>query len=116
MFHTRQELIRWLTNNPPDQVIENALEFGTVENLGLFDPIPTSMHAGLIVRVVTRQGTTHLLVVSLPNRLPPRPYLWRLRTVPWRSWRGKCSSGNVSNGDNPEQYAELRKEARKDEA
>ena len=116
MFHSRQELIKWLQRNPPDRVIENALEYGVVENLGFFGPIPSSHQPGWIVRLTSRGGCIRLLVIALAKGLPPTFYIWRIKEVPWESWLGKSGGSSVRDGDNPEQYAVLREEARKDEA
>jgi hypothetical protein len=110
MFHNRTELIHWLTTHPIDRVIANALEHGTVENLGGFDPIPSSENPGWIVRVTSKHGQVHNLVVSMRKGLPPGYYCWRIKDedIPWGNWKGKCNRGSVYDGDEPEAYERLK--------
>lgn len=107
MIHTRAELIDWIRKNVNDRVLTNAIETGSVEVLGGFDPLPTSTNPGWMVKVKSPFGRTHLIAIGFDlNRF--QLYWFRAPNIPWDKWAGVGSESPLYAGDNPTLYAELK--------
>jgi len=97
-------LIEWIKNNVTDRVLLNALDRGTVEVLGGFDPLPTSTNPGWMVRLQSPFGPTHLIAVAW-DTVNFRLYWFRAPDVPWENWMGRNTENRLYRGDYPELYA-----------
>lgn len=99
MLHTRSELIQWVRNNVTDPVLQRAMEWGRIENLGGFRPLPTSRNPGWVVRITSSRGKSYNIAVGVRNfglywfRLP------ELLESDWESWIGKESGDELYRGD-----------------
>jgi len=104
MIHCRQHLISWLLKNVTDRVLHNVLETGRIENLGVFDPLPTSVDSGFIVQLTSLHETIYNIAVvsGACNK-----YRWfRVKEISWADWAG----GDVElfQGDRPKVYGVLK--------
>ncbi len=104
MIHTRSELIDWIKKNVDDRVLLKALDCGTVECLGGFNPLPTSTNPGWIVRLQSPFGATYLIAVAW-DTANFRLYWFRAPDVPWENWAGNQTENRLYRGDYPELYA-----------
>jgi hypothetical protein len=96
MLHTRQELINWIHQNVTDPVIQHLLEWGRVENLGGFDPLPTSKNPGWVVKITSRSGRVWFVAVGVKNY---QLYWFRLKEVDWGNWVGENAKNELYRGD-----------------
>lgn len=111
-FQSKDNLVDWLIKKCPRPAIVRALEHGTVEHLGGFNPIPPSTLPGWILKVTSPLGGKWNVAV-LANDITHRYEIRIIQTIPWKNWRGELNGIMCSAlfcGDNPEQYKELRDE------
>lgn len=105
----RTDLILHCHTLAPTSVIRRAFVTGTVEVLGLFNPIsPSAPHPGWVIRVTTCNGTEYALAL-VPDFL--RHYLVQLDEIRWEHWQGgyiAFRSSILTSGDNPKEYRRLR--------
>ena len=112
MIHCRQHLISWLLKNVTDRVLQNALESGGVENLGWFDPLPTSDAAGFLIRLTSVHSTTYIVAVAAG---PCGKYRWfRVKEFSWADW-GSDVPDELYQGDNAKVYKVLNQMSVKNE-
>lgn len=107
MIHTRSGLIDWIKQNVNDRVLMNAIDRGSVEVLGGFDPLPTSTNPGWIVRVKSIFGQAYLIAVAW-DVVNFRLYWFRAPNIPWGQWVGHQSNNPLYAGDKPQLYAEMK--------
>lgn len=106
MIHCRQHLISWLLKNVTDRVLCNVLESGRVENLGVFDPLPTSDQMGFLVRITSVHNTTYIIAVVIG---PCNKYRWfQVKEFSWMDWRGDRTMTELYRGDKPKVYKVLK--------
>ena len=106
MIHCRQHLISWLLKNVTDRVLHNALESGRIENLGAFNPLPTSDKMGFLVRITSVHNTTYIIAVvsGVCNK-----YHWsRVKEFSWADWMGDRTLTELYQGDKPKVYGVLK--------
>lgn len=94
-------------NHAPRRAIARAMEEGKVEVCGGFSRIPcTPCRDGWIVKVTSIFHKTWIIAI--------KPQLWEgyrayiLPEVPWEFWIGDESENKLYQGDNPDEYKELR--------
>jgi len=95
----RQQLIDWLEDNAPLSTLR-AVRDGTVELLGLFDPVPSSSNPGWIVAVTSAITKNIWYVVVSMQMKKPFYYTWIIEKVPWKNWMGEHMSNPLHRGDN----------------
>lgn len=108
MIHTRNQLIEWIEHNVCDRVLISAVCDGTVEVLGGFKPLPTSVNAGWLVKVVTKNRNIHLIAVAEDCKRLGRWYWFRAPYVEWVNWIGDTTTDPLFTGDKPGVYAEFK--------
>ena len=108
-FRSRTDMILWLIKNCPRPAIVRALEFGNVEFLGGFSPIPPSDLPGWIFKVRTGHVKN---VCILANDAKQKYEIRIVKRVPWGNWcgvfHGVLMTTGLNVGDNPIQYKELK--------
>lgn len=95
-IHTRAELIQWIRKNVIDPVLQNAMEWGRIENLGGFRPLPTSNRPGWIVRMTSNRGKVYYVAVAVNHF---GLYWFRLKKVDWSLWAGDRAKDELYRGD-----------------
>ena len=98
MLHTRNELITWLYKNITDPILQQAMEWGRIENLGGFRPLPTSKNPGWIVRITSKRGRVFAVAVGVDNF---KLYWFRLKeeSIDWSLWIGEDAESELFRGD-----------------
>lgn len=98
MIHTRTELLQWVRKNVTDPVLQRAIEWGRIENLGGFRPLPTSKNPGWIVHITSSRGRVYIIAVGVKNF---GLYWFRLKeeSVDWSTWIGGESEDELYRGD-----------------
>jgi len=111
-FQSRLHIVSWLEKNCPRKAIVRALNEGSVEFYGGFNPVPPTTDPGWVMRVTSVYDKTwYVAVISSRNHYGIRI----LRDVPWQFWAGRNisvgarSRSGLYSGDNPEEYEELRR-------
>jgi len=101
LLHTRTELITWLSRNITDPILREAIEWGRIENLGGFRPLPTSKNPGWVVRVTSKRGRVHVIAVGVKNF---KLYWFRLKEemIDWSRWIGADAENELYRGDGNE--------------
>jgi len=97
MIHSRTELIQWVRKNVTDLVLQNAMEWGQIQNLGGFWPLPTSSRPGWIVRITTGRNRTYHIAIGVKDF---GLYWFRLKEVDWSTWAGHRTTNELYRGDN----------------
>ena len=112
MFHNRQHLFQWLTDNLTDRVLQNLLQgSGQAELLGGFCPLPGSTNPGWIVGLTSyRTGQTYYVCIGV-NEETGKVRWWRTKGVQWENWDGDKSENKLYQGDDPEKYWRLKNES-----
>jgi len=102
MIHNRAQLVNWLQQNSKDDVLlQNAFRHpGTqIKLLGMFDPLPGSLHSGWLIRITTYRGREDLIgVVSDRFGRPLRFYF--TDHVTWDTWKGPSEDVLIGGDDN----------------
>ncbi len=107
-IRTRNELIGWLEDNYPGRTAR-AVQEGHTENLGLFERIPPNNKPGWIIRLTSKFGTTWYAVIQQGKATKPGTFIvWARTGVPWKYWMGDTCNSLLHQGDNPEEYKEMR--------
>lgn len=109
MIHTRSQLIDWFQDNVHDLTTQVAMQNGSVEVLGAFNPLPTSAFGGWMVRVVSRFGTETLIAVAWDHHNFKTYWFWAPR-IEWKNWIGDRYSDPLNSGDCPWLYRKWKKD------
>lgn len=113
MIHCRDHLISWLLKNVTDRVLHNVLETGVVENLGVFNPLPTSDQMGFIVQLISLHETAYNIAIVIGAC---GKYRWfRIKEFSWVDWAGDNTTTELYRGDRPKIYQTLKKMRGKNE-
>jgi len=110
MFHNKQHLFQWLTDNLSDRVLQNLLQGGgQAELLGGFSPLPGSTKPGWIVALTSyRTGKVYYVCVGVSEA--GKAHWWRAKGVQWENWDGGGAIKTLYRGDDPEKYKRLKYE------
>lgn len=113
-FQSKDQIIDWLMDNCPRPAIARALDYGKVEFLGGFKPIPPSALPGWILKVTSIYGRKWIIAI-LANDIKHIYEIRIMKTVPWKNWVGidrlfnhKNFRDTLFSGDHPELYKELK--------
>jgi hypothetical protein len=110
----REDLLSLVARRIVYVYIKRAIHDGPVENLGAFTRIgPNQVSKGWIVKVITRTKREVYIGVSVDVRHggPPCYAIELIEEVCWTGWCGdKYPDKKLYAGDNPEQYAELKRQ------
>ena len=107
MIHTRSQLLDWIKQHVNDRVLKLAIERGSVEVLGGFEPLPTSANPGWLVQVTSSYGHTYLIAVA-SDPTTYGEYWFQAPRVPWANWIGHKSTNPLYQGDHPKLYAGMK--------
>lgn len=118
-FHTRQQLINWLSNNAPDRIISKAVAQGEMELLGGFSPVAGSSYPGFIVYIIETLGigvykSTYVGIVIDNQRHSIRSF--RVREPNWKDWIGWKSNNVLYQGDDYEANIEKYERTKNEQA
>ena len=106
---TRDDLLKFIRDNPPSRSVGRAMDDGKWEVLGAFASLPPHTKPGFIVLVTSKHGRTWPVCVAADQERH-RWDCYILDEIPWSLWDG----GNmpIYQGDDPIRSAFKRDEAR----
>ena len=95
----RNDLVKYVEENPPRGAIGTAIVTGTVELLGGFYAVTPSIHPGWILRITSASKQNIYNVAITHNKYMPDWKVWEVSEVPWEQWMGKDVTKGVNRGD-----------------
>ena len=95
----RNDLIKYVEDNPPRGAIGTAIVTGTVELLGGFWRVIPSIHTGWILRITSASKQNVYNVAITHNKYTPDWKVWEVTQVPWDQWMGGDVTAGVNRGD-----------------
>lgn len=113
MIHTREQLVTLLVarlRSAGRRSVVRAIEEGSFEVLGGFDPIPSSTNSGWIVKVTSKHGKVwYVACVAYSGTM----YSVRLvKHVLWENWVGEGVGRSLLGGDRPTTYAAFKRKGK----
>lgn len=108
-FINRDDVVVWIKTQTNRRSIRRAIDEGTVEFLGGFSALSSINLPGWICRITSIYNRVWFIgITSIGN-------LYYLDRVPWSSWIGYKSENPLYIGDQPNNYLQYKKDARKTE-